>query len=224
VCENNEKVRISPIVAMFSFDGRGGTGLMHAATLIIRDEHRSLSAVLHGLLFLVGEIREGRQTPDHSLIAAMLRYIVLFPERLHHPKEDQFLFPALRERESSMASLIDELEKEHADGAPAVVRLIAAAEAYERDGDPAFGAFEAQVASYSDFQWSHMRKEEEGILPRAEAVLTPEDWQDIDAAFQSNTDPIGGMEAGREFRELFRRIANLAPPPIGVGPSREKKD
>jgi hypothetical protein len=29
-----------------------------------------------------------------------------------------------------------------------------------------------------------------------------------------------GAKAGEEYDALFRRIANLAPPPIGVGPER----
>ena len=65
-----------------------------------------------------------------------------------------------------------------------------------------------------------LRKEEDLALPMAEKALTAEDWQAIDAAFQSNDDPIAGVQTAREFRELFKRIVNLAPPPIGVGPER----
>lgn len=64
-----------------------------------------------------------------------------------------------------------------------------------------------------------MRKEDDTVLPAAEHALTVEDWRIVDAAFQSNDDPIAGLQVG-EFRELFRRIVNLAPPPIGVGPAQ----
>jgi ABC-type sugar transport system substrate-binding protein len=64
-----------------------------------------------------------------------------------------------------------------------------------------------------------MRKEEDLVLPIAETALTADDWMTIDAAFASNDDPLVGIEATRESRELFRRIVNLAPPPIGVGPA-----
>jgi hypothetical protein len=47
----------------------------------------------------------------------------------------------------------------------------------------------------------------------------PEDWQEIDAAFSSNADPLVGVDAQREMRELFRRVTHLAPAPIGVGPA-----
>ena len=40
----------------------------------------------------------------------------------------------------------------------------------------------------------------------------------IDAAFEDHDDPLFGAQRSDDFRELFRRIVNLAPPPIGVGP------
>ena len=44
------------------------------------------------------------------------------------------------------------------------------------------------------------------------------DWKEIDAAFAGHTDPLLGPAAGAEYEMLFRRIVNLAPPPVGVGP------
>jgi branched-chain amino acid transport system ATP-binding protein len=191
---------------------------MHSAITIIKDEHRSLAAVLQGLLFLTDEIRHGRADPDFKLIEAMLLYIERFPERLHHPKEDQFLYRLLRQRDAGLVPLLDDLESEHERGRPLVTHLLEKAGQYEKEGASIFISFAEELDTYCQFQWAHMKKEEEGILPRAEVVLTAEDWQEIDAAFQSNEDPIGGIGAHREFRDLFRKIVTLAPPPIGVGP------
>ena len=60
--------------------------MRHEAANIIRDEHRSLAAVVHGMQFLVREIRAKGRGPDYRLLHAMLYYIREFPERLHHPK------------------------------------------------------------------------------------------------------------------------------------------
>ena len=62
------------------------------AISIIQDEHRSLAAVLHGMLYLVREIGERGRKPDFRLLDAMMYYIDTFPERFHHPKEDRYLF------------------------------------------------------------------------------------------------------------------------------------
>lgn len=43
----------------------------------------------------------------------MIHYIDAFPERLHHPKEDQFLFARLSERSPESRPLVEELRAEH---------------------------------------------------------------------------------------------------------------
>ena len=63
-----------------------------------------------------------------------------------------------------------------------------------------------------------MRKEEDEVLPLAAQALTADDWAAIDAAFASNNDPIVGVPASKAFRELFRRLVAIVPPPLGVGP------
>ena len=63
---------------------------------IIRDEHRSLAAVIHGLEYLVREARDSENAAAFPLLRAMLHYINAFPEKLHHPKEDAYLFRKLR--------------------------------------------------------------------------------------------------------------------------------
>jgi hypothetical protein len=63
-----------------------------------------------------------------------------------------------------------------------------------------------------------MRREEEEVLPLAAEALTQEDWNAIDAAFASNNDPVVGVPASKAFRELFRQLVAIMPPPLGVGP------
>jgi hemerythrin-like domain-containing protein len=194
---------------------------MSTAIAIIRDEHRSFAAVLQGLTWLVTEIRERRMQPDFPLFAAILAYIDAFPEKLHHPKEDQYVYARLRQRSPGLSTVLDELEAEHVRGRAFITELAGALDRYRRQGGAAFTAFDTAVTAYVDFHWAHMRKEEDLVLPVAEASLTADDWKTIDAAFASNEDPLVGIDATRESRELFRRIVNLAPPPIGVGPAPE---
>ena len=192
---------------------------MTAAITIIKDEHRALAAVLHGLLYLNEQVRNAGQKPDFPLLKAMLDYIVAFPDRLHHPKEDEYVYRVLREREPSAAATLDELQDDHRRG-PEVTRTMAdALEAYRRDAG-AFEAFADAVSRYADFQWAHMRKEEDVILPIAQKALLPADWVEIDAAFRSNADPVVGVDTQREFRDLFRRVVTLMPAPMGLGPEQ----
>lgn len=191
---------------------------MHAIR-IIEDEHRSLTAVLHGLLFLVREIRLRGATPDFQLFGAMLNYIDAFPERFHHPREDAYLFRRLRERDPASDALLDRLEAEHREGAKRIRDLQEALARYQHVGEREFAGFAQGVADYAAFHWEHMRAEEGEVLPRARKHLTAADWMEIDAAFADNENPLLGADARDNYRQLFRRIVNLAPPPLGVGPA-----
>ncbi|UCE31711.1 MAG: hemerythrin domain-containing protein [Burkholderiales bacterium] len=184
---------------------------------VIKSEHRTLAAVLHAMQHLVNEIRSGRIEPNFELFAAILRYIDAFPEKLHHPKEDEYLYRRMRERSHDADAVLDRLQREHVEG----VRLIRALEhalvRYQAGGDQAFPDFARRVDEYVEFNWKHMRTEEDQAMPAALAVLGDEDWAEIDDAFGRNGDPLFGMENTRELDELFRRIVHLAPPPIGLG-------
>jgi len=190
------------------------------AIRIINDEHRSLAAVIHGMLYLVREIREHGAKPDFDLLGAMIYYIDAFPERFHHPKEDRYLFRLLRTRCQEAAQLIGRLETEHRAGAEKIRLLEQALARYQQGGAPEFPAFAAAVEAYAAFHWDHMRAEEKELIPLAQKHLTSGDWEAIDAAFTGHTDPLFGADAGAGYDALFRRIVNLAPPPIGVGPAR----
>ena len=82
----------------------------------IQDEHRSLAAILHGMLHLVHAIRDRGVRPDFNVLGAMIYYIDAFPERFHHPKEDEYLFRFLRIRHPDARPLLDRLKSEHRAG------------------------------------------------------------------------------------------------------------
>jgi hemerythrin-like domain-containing protein len=184
---------------------------------IIRDEHRSISAVLHGMKELVFRIRERGAKIDPRVFRAMLYYLDTFSERMHHPKEDQYLFAPLR-RLGAGAALIAELEKEHAQGQSALRRVEQCLVRYEEGGEKEFPEFAREVERFVEGYWDHMSKEEERVFPLAEKLFTRSDWDAIDRAFQANADPLANDRNERDFRKLFSRIVSLAPPPIGVGP------
>jgi hemerythrin-like domain-containing protein len=187
---------------------------------IIRDEHRALGAVMHGMLYLIREIRYGGAAPNFAVFQAVLAYIEAFPEKFHHPKEDAYLFAYLRMRHPDAAPLIDRLHGEHVIGAEKIRRLADALARYEKGGAVEFTAFAEAVSAYAAFHYDHMRIEEDELIPLARKYLTPDDWAEIDAAFAGHTDPLFGVKESEHYTELFRRIVNLAPPPLGLGPVR----
>jgi len=189
---------------------------MKDAITIMKSEHRSISAVLQGLKELARMAQDARVRPRFEVLRSMLRYIDEYPEKLHHPKEDEHLFARLVARAPETRPLVEELQAEHVEGAR-LIRELERALVFLEEGWPA-GAreFLAAVDAYAEFHWKHMRKEESELLPLAQRHLTAGDWKAIDAAFAANADPIAGVQE-RNFDKLFSRIANLAPAPVGLG-------
>jgi len=184
---------------------------------VIHAEHRTLAAVLHGMLYLVRDIRYGKGQPNFDVLEAMVHYIHAFPERYHHPKEEAYLFRILRMRSPDTAPLLDRLQAEHRAGVAKVGALDQALLRYRKDGTGSLLApFAAAAGDFAAFHWSHARTEEDEVIPLAKAFLTAAEWEEIDAAFAGHCDPLLGAAGGAEYEKLFRRIIDLAPPPLGV--------
>lgn len=194
---------------------------MHKAIRILKDEHRSIAAVLQALQQLARKALERGVQPKFEVFRAMLRYIDEFPERLHHPKEDLHLFARLLERAPEADRLVVELRAEHVVGARLVRSLEQALNAFEAAGPEGAQRFADEVDAYAEFHWKHMRKEEHELLPLAENKLLEEDWEAIGEAFAGNRDPIADLRE-QDFERLYTRIVSLAPSPVGLGEGWKK--
>jgi hemerythrin-like domain-containing protein len=194
--------------------------VLNSALAIIHDEHRSLAAVIHGLRYLVREDLTRNSIPDFRLLWAIISYLDEFPEKLHHPKENAYLFARLRQRTREADAAIAELERQHLADARHVSALKLALGHYEAGMPQALEMFSAAVEQFADEAMAHMAFEEDTLLPMARIHLTAEDWVEICTAFSENGDPRFDAKAGQECRDLFTRIVNLAPPPLGEGPAR----
>ncbi len=198
--------------------------MQRTAIRIIQDEHLAIGAVLYSLRYLARRIRDEVDPPDFRLLHAMLDYVVEYPDRWHHPKENQFLFKALRERAREAAHLVAQLEAEHEQGSRLITALKDALARFERGVPGARAPFIDAVEEYAQFQWDHIRKEEEQLLPLAERVLSDDDWESIATAFEENDNPLFGIKPKDEAERLYRTIMQLAPPPLGVGQRAHDQD
>ena len=191
------------------------------AMRILMDEHQSLAAIIHAIRHMIGEIGAGRLQPDHKLLEAMVHYLDAYPEKRHHPKEDEFLFGPLRARTHDADAALDKFEAEHADAEARIAVLEAAVKAYAQDPAGAFEAFKTAFNDYAAFYRSHMMTEEREVLPLIRKHFTAEDWERANAGFIAD-DPLSGTrataKAGEEdFAQIFSKLVAAAPAPIGFG-------
>ena len=185
---------------------------------IIRDEHASLAAMLQSMRMLVERGPDESRKNFFDVVRAMLFYIDEYPERLHHPKESNLLFPKVVKASPKVLGAIDRLERDHMYSEKAARELQHLLMAWELLGPSRRAAFQEAFTKYIDFYLDHMKLEEEVILPEAEKTLSPADWAEIDAAFEKNADPLTGKyPPTAEYENLFSLIVQRAPAPIGLG-------
>ncbi|GAB3764329.1 hypothetical protein GCM10028796_19150 [Ramlibacter monticola] len=189
------------------------------ALQIIRDEHAAVSAVLRSLLQMIECVPDDEPERFFDVMRAMLFYIDEFPERHHHPKESDLLFPKVARTAPQLMPVIRRLEDDHLQGEARVRELQHLLLAWELLGDSRREAFQKAVRGYVEFYLSHMRTEETEIIPLAIKTLSDADWAELDAAFLQHQDPLVTGSHDPVYDRLFTRIVMKTPAPIGVGPS-----
>ena len=197
------------------------------AIRIIMDEHQSLAAIIHAIRLMIREVGAGRLAPDFKLFKAMVHYLDAYPEKRHHPKEDQFLFGPLKARTTEGADALARLEAEHGLAEARIQALDTALQGYADGAPDGFEAFTAAFETYANFYRNHMLLEEREILPLLKRHFTADDWARANAGCQATPDPMSGTrspDSDEDFRRLFSRLVAATPAPLGLGGGPYKDD
>ena len=182
---------------------------------MLRNEHAELACVLRAMKRLLDRGPQDEPERFFDLLRAMLFYIDELPEKLHHPKESDFLFPQLLRVAPQLFPDVEKLEKEHVRGDALVRSLQHTLIAWEMMGEPRSAAFNEATYEYIAYYQAHMQHEESVIFPAAARLLRAEDWKHIDAAFGLGYAPLSGkppMQSGYE-RLYFKIMAGAATEP-----------
>ena len=184
------------------------------AIALIKNEHRALARMLGAMQALVARYRDAGAERNVELLDAMVRYVENVPDRLHHPKEDQWLFPVVARCTAEGKKLVAALESDHARNGTMIAALRGAMHAYSEGAVNSINQLATAVDEFAEFYWDHMRKEEQQLLPLAIQHLTAEDWQRVESAFGDNSDPLFGAELADDYRQLYQSIVELTPSPL----------
>ena len=184
---------------------------MTAAINIIKGEHRSMAAVIDGLKHALRRARETGEAANTQLLRAMVRYFRSFPEALHHPKEEEYVFATLLARSPQSVSLLEDLQSQHQQEPALISAIDAALDRYQQSpSENHLDALTKATDRYAEFIWQHMSAEEKDVLPACQETFTSEDWRRIAYAFEKNGDPRFDKESEAGFEKIFSRIMNLA--------------
>ncbi len=192
--------------------------MIHTSISVIHEEHASLSAMLYSLRLMIERGMEDQPAVFFDVLRAMIFYIDEVPEKQHHTKESELLFPAIARRTDDGGELISQLESDHRQGEKAVRELQHKLLAWEILGESRRKEFEEKADLYIDFYLNHIRLEEKYLIPQALNVLTAADWKELDKAFEKNSDPMSQQQPRDPvYDRLFTKIVMHTPEPIGLG-------
>ena len=143
-------------------------------------EHKRFAELLDFLDREMG-VLAAAQEPDYASMRDVIHYLREHGDRFHHPRED-VAFARLVERDPNLELAINRLLQEHRVIAFSGDALLGRLEDILNDVLFERQVVEAAAATYLLYYRHHLNTEEREILPRAEQLLTADDWAAVASA------------------------------------------
>lgn len=171
----------------------------------LRAEHRHMATVMQLFADQLKAIEEG-QLVDTHVVYEIMDYMVSWPDRYHHPRED-LIYGRIAELDARAADEVDTLQRDHDRTAVRGREVLKDIERW-REGEITGDVVARQGRNYIDHIYEHMNIEEKVVFPHIESVLTLEDWRELaeDDELRAVADPVFGTRVQREFRNMTRKL------------------
>jgi hemerythrin-like domain-containing protein len=140
-------------------------------------------------------------------LGEIIKFFVVFVDKCHHGKEEEFLFPALDEagvpREGGPIGV---MLREHAAGRTCVSGMRQTLTDYEA-GDPRAGeGFRQQARQYTELLRQHIDKENNVLFVMAESCLPRVKREELGRAFEKLEKERIGAGKHEEFHALLNQL------------------
>jgi len=169
----------------------------------LRADHRHFARLLE-LLYREQQRLRGADAADLTLLLDAVEYFEVYPDRVHHPREDVVL-EAAAARDAQAAELARQLREEHESLARLTQSLRRRVEDALRDAAVEREPLAADLQHFIERQAAHMDEEEGRIFPRLEELLSVADWERIERGTRAERDPLFEGEVAR-YRALRARV------------------
>ena len=174
----------------------------------LREDHRNMSAMLDLLSKQICHIRDGER-PDYELIHDIMRYMTVYSDAVHHPKED-LLYTMMKGEQPELAQELGRVEPEHREIAGRGEILRADIEAVASGAAVTRERLVEDTEDYVRTLRKHMAWEEEDLFRRAKELIESEEDMFIDISNFDRMDPVFGPQREHSFENLLRNIKDLS--------------
>lgn len=171
----------------------------------LRAEHRHMGTIMQLFADQLRAIEAGELVDTH-VVYEIMNYMVTWPDRFHHPRED-LIYSRVAEITPSLADDVDTLQRDHDNTAKRGRALLRDIERW-RIGEMSGLVVVNSGRGYIEHLYEHMNVEEAVVFPRIEKVLTLQDWRELaeDDQLKAVASSVFGPLVQREFRNMTRKL------------------
>jgi hemerythrin-like domain-containing protein len=174
--KTKSKVKAKPGIEVQKSASVGRTALEQPLMKALRAEHHHMGTVMQLFADQLDAI-EGGELVDTHVVYEIMYYMVTWPDRFHHPRED-LIYARVAEVNPASADDVDTLQRDHDHTAKLSRGVLQDIERW-RLGEVSGGVVVKSGRAYVERIYEHMNVEEKVVFPRIEETLTLQDWRDL---------------------------------------------
>lgn len=170
----------------------------------LRQDHKNMTLMLNLIERESNRLYDGEE-PDYDLLHDVMHYMTVYPDAVHHPKEDR-IYAELKTVRPDLSSGFARITVDHRSIAELGVQLRDRMAAIASGSMVSRKTVVGDALRYVNTMRSHMQWEELDLFRRVEEMVA-EGHAVIDTAiFPQNDDPVFGAEVEESFQRLFSNI------------------
>lgn len=170
----------------------------------LREDHKNMALMLNILERESNRIYDG-QEPDYELLHDIMHYMTVYPDAVHHPKEDR-LYAELKAFRPELSTGFTRITMDHRHIAELSLKLRNEIESINSGNPVRRNAVVADALRYVNTLRGHMQWEELDLFRRVDEMIR-QGHKILDAAnLTHHADPVFGPEVEEDFGRLVKSI------------------
>lgn len=170
----------------------------------LREDHRNMSVILDLLNELVEQAAAG-EDPDFELFGEIMHYMTVYPDAVHHPKED-VVYEQLRTQRPDLAGDLEDVPKDHHEIAELGSSLRDDVEAINAGAAVRREKLISDSTQYVDRLRAHMAWEERDLFKRIDSMLDAKPQKVDVSGYAHIRDPVFDLEVEDGFKRLMSSL------------------
>ena len=174
----------------------------------LRTDHKNMALMLNLLERESNRIYDGAE-PDYELLGDIMHYMTVYPDAVHHPKEDR-LYAELKATRPDLSVGFERITMDHRHIAELSVKLRNDIGAINAGSPIKRNAVVADALRYVNTLRGHMQWEELDLFRRVDEMIAQGHDEFDTANFSNDVDPVFGPEVETNFGKLVSSIQEVS--------------